>query len=186
VTYPTVWPTEAYRWLPPGMISTIREIATSLGAGTGVIGLVLVIVIPIEGHILPTSRAGANVVTVGMASFAAATLLLSGIAMMVARSCVRTGYVETKGAILVRGVEAGMCAGAVFATAIFLIFYVPWVAASGQYNPQDRIEFTPGIVMYILLPVLAMVLTIVNLVVAHRLLFPTVEKVQKHISRGAA
>ncbi len=185
MTYPTVWPTEPYRWLPPGMIGNVREIAISLGGGTSVVGLVLVVVIQIEGRILPTSSDGANVVTMGMATFAAAALLLSGVAMMTSRSLVRTGYVETKGAILLRGVEAGLCGGAIFALAIFLIFYVSGVAGSGRYDAKDRIEFTPGIVMYTLLPVLATILTIVNLVVAHRLLFPTVEKVQKHLARGS-
>ncbi|WP_233599331.1 hypothetical protein [Amycolatopsis sp. WAC 01375] len=183
MTYPTVWPTEPYRPLPPAMIGAIREIATSLGIGTGAVGLTMVVVIQIAGRILPTSSDGANVVTMGMATFAAVALLLSGIAMMTVRSLVRTGSVETKGAILLRGVEAGLCGGALFATAIFLIFYVSRVASSGRYDPQDRIEVTPGIVMYTLLPVLALILTIVNAVVAHRLLFPTVEKVRNHLER---
>lgn len=183
MTYPTVWPTEPYRWLPPGMIRDIREISTSLGAGTGVVGLVLVVVVQIEGRVLPTSSDGANVVTLGMATFAAAALLLSGIAMMTSRSLVRTGYVETRGAIVLRGVEAGLCGVAVFAVAIFLLFYIPRITSSYEGSPQARIEVTPGIVMYTLLPVLATILTVVNLVVAHRLLFPTVEKVQKHLSR---
>ncbi|WP_410598900.1 hypothetical protein [Amycolatopsis sp. lyj-90] len=165
------------------MISAIREVVTSLGAGTGVVGLVLVVVIQIEGRILPTSSDGANVVTMGMATFAAAALLLSGVAMMMARSLVRTGSVQTKGAVVLRGVEAGLCGGAMFSVAIFLIFYVSGVAGSGRYDAKDRIEFTPGIVMYTLLPVLATILTVVNLVVAHRLLFPTIEKVQKHLAR---
>ncbi|EMD29345.1 hypothetical protein B0293_32535 [Amycolatopsis azurea DSM 43854] len=165
------------------MIGTIREIATSLGGGTGAIGLLMVVVIQIAGRVLPTSTDGANVLTMGMATFAAGALLLSGIAMLIARTLVRTGSVETKGAILLRGVEAGLCAGAIFAMAAFLFFYVPGVASSGRYNPQDRIEVTPGIVMYTLLPVLAMILTIVNLVVSHRLFFPTVERVQKHLAQ---
>ncbi|UMP04984.1 hypothetical protein [Amycolatopsis sp. EV170708-02-1] len=165
------------------MIGSIREIATSLGAGTGVVGLAMVIVIQISGRILPTASDGANVVTMGMATFAAGASLLSGLAMVISRTLVRTGCVETKGAIILRGVEAGLCAGAFFAMAAFLFFYVPGVAGSGRYDPQDRIAVTPGIVMYTLLPVLAMILTAVNLVVAHRLFFPTVEKVQKHLAR---
>ncbi|WP_245193160.1 hypothetical protein [Amycolatopsis alba] len=183
MTYSTAWPTEPYRRLPAGMISTIREIATSLGAGTGAVGLVMVIVIQIAGRILPTASDGANVVTMGMATLTAGASLLSGIVMLISRTLVRTGYVDTKGAILLRGFEAGLCAGAIFAMTVFLLFYVPGVAGSGRYNPQDRIEVTPGIVMYTLLPVLAMILTVVNLVVAHRLLFPTVKKVQEHLAR---
>ncbi len=76
-----------------------------------------------------------------------------------------------------------MFVGAFFATVVFLIFYVSGIAGSGRYDAKDRIEFTPGIVMYTLLPVLATILAVVNLVVAHRLLFPTVAKVQKHLSR---
>ncbi|RSN61564.1 hypothetical protein DMH01_17835 [Amycolatopsis sp. WAC 04182] len=165
------------------MIGTIREVTTSLGVGTGAVGLAMVVVIQITGRILPTSSDGANVVTMGMATFAAGALLLSGIAMVVSRTLVKTGSVKTKGAILVRGVEAGLCGGALFATVIFLVFYLSGVAASGRYDPQDRIEVTPGIVLYTLLPVLALILTVLNAVVAHRLLFPTVEKVQKHLAR---
>ncbi|MFJ4098120.1 hypothetical protein [Amycolatopsis japonica] len=183
MTYPTVWPEEPYRRLPPGMIGNIREIATSLGAGTGVVGVAMVIVIQISGRVLPTASSGANIVTMGMATFAAGASLLSGLAMVISRTLVRTGCVETKGAIILRGVEAGLCAGAIFATVVFLVFYVPDIAGSGRHNPQDRIEVTPGIVMYTLLPVLAMVLTVVNLVVSHRLFFPTVEKVRKHLAR---
>lgn len=103
--------------------------------------------------------------------------------MLTSRLHVATGYVRVKSAILVRGVEAGTFGGAFFGTCVFLIFHLSTVAGSGRYNAQDRIEVTPGIVMYTLLPVLATILTIVNLVVAHRLLFPTGEKVQKHLSR---
>nr|WP_246481654.1 hypothetical protein [Amycolatopsis umgeniensis] len=151
--------------------------------GTSAVGLVLIVVIQIEGRILPTSTDGANVLTMGMATLTAAFLLLSGVGMMLSRFSVRTGAVETKTAILLRGIEAGMFGGAFFTTVVFLIFYVSGVAGSGRYEAKDRLEFTPGIVMYTLLPVLATILTIVNLVVAHRLLFPTVEKVQRHLSR---
>lgn len=185
MTYPTVWPREPYRRLPPAMIGTIREVTTSLGIGTGAVGLAMVVVIQIVGRILPTASDGANVVTMGMATFAAGALLLSGIAMVISRTLVKTGSVKTKGAILVRGVEAGLGGGALFATVIFLVFYLSGVAASGRYDPQDRIDVTPGMVMYTLLPVLALILTIVNAVVAHRLFFPTVEKVQKHLAREA-
>ncbi|MEU3770047.1 hypothetical protein AB0E55_33725 [Amycolatopsis keratiniphila] len=185
MTYPTVWPEEPYRRLPPGMIGNIREIATSLGAGTGVVGLVMVIVIQISGRVLPTASDGANVVTMGMATFAAGASLLSGLAMVISRTLVRTGCVETKGAIILRGVEAGLCAGAAFAMAVFLFFYVPRITSSYDDSPQDRIEVTPGIVMYTLLPVLAVALTAVNLVVSHRLFFPTVEKVRKHLAQGS-
>ncbi|WP_233598776.1 hypothetical protein [Amycolatopsis sp. WAC 01375] len=156
------------------MIDTVREITTSLGFGTGAVGLVMVVVIQVAGRVLPTSSDGANIVTMGMATFAASALLLSGIAMTTAQSLVRTGYVETAGAILLRGVEAALCAGAVFAVAIFLVFYVPRITSSYEDTPHFRIEVTPGVVMYTLLPVLALVLTIVNAVVAHRLLFPAV------------
>ncbi|MFI6303449.1 hypothetical protein ACIBCH_16370 [Amycolatopsis thailandensis] len=183
MTYSTAWPEEPYRRLPPAMIGTIREVSTSLGIGTGAIGLVMVIVIQIAGRVLPTSTDGANVVTMGMASFAAGALLLSGIAMLIARTLVRTGQIDTKGTIILRGVEAGLCGGAIFAMAAFLVFYVPRIASSYEDSPQARIDVTPGIVMYTLLPVLAMILTIVNLVVSHRLFFPTMEKVRKHLAR---
>ncbi|MFI9451880.1 hypothetical protein [Amycolatopsis sp. NPDC052450] len=184
VTYPTVWPTEAYRWLPPGMIGRIREIATSLGAGTAVIGVAIAIVLPIEGYNLhPSYNYLTSRMTVTMGVLVAACLIGSGIAMLTSRLHVATGYVRVKSAILVRGVEAGTFAGALFGTSIFLVFHLSEIGSSGQYDPQDRIEVTPGIVMYTLLPVLALILTIVNAVVAHRLLFPTAEKVRKHLER---
>jgi len=186
VTYPTVWPTEPYRWLPPGMISRIREIATSLGVGTAAIGIVIAVVLPIEGYnIHPSYNYLTSRITVIMGLLVAACLFGSGVAMLTCRFHVATGYVRNKSAILVRGVEGGTLAGAVFGTCIFLIFHLSEVAGSGRYNPQDRIEVTPGVVIYALLPVLATILMIVNLVVAHRLLFPTVEKVQKHLARGS-
>ncbi|MEV7548034.1 hypothetical protein AB0N89_00235 [Amycolatopsis sp. NPDC089917] len=183
MTYPTAWPEEPYRRIPPGMIRTIREVATSLGIGTGAIGLAMVIVIQISGRVLPTSTDGANVLTMGMATFAAGAVLLSGTAMLISRTLVRTGQIDTKGTIILRGVEAGLCVGAIFSMTTFLVFYVPGLLSSGRYDPQDRIEVTPGIVMYTLLPVLAMILTVVNLVVSHRLFFPTTEKVRKHLAR---
>ncbi|MDT7724137.1 MAG: hypothetical protein QOI21_713 [Actinomycetota bacterium] len=175
-----------YYALPPSMIVAIRKNSATLGALTTAVGFALSILMPVMGYQLPTSYDGANVVTVGMGTFASVCLLLSGVSLIVSRSLASTGYIKRTGANLLRGLIAGLCAAALFASVIFLFFFINAVTSSGDYTGQTQLNFTPLITLYALLPVVASFLIIFNLVVVQKLFFPSRRRVRKHSGHNPA
>ncbi|WP_208720043.1 hypothetical protein [Amycolatopsis circi] len=173
------------RWLPPGLMRTIRATTMRWGLASAVLGLLMIIAMPVFGYLLPTSYDVTTVVTVGLGSLASAFLLLSGIGMLIARSYVATGYLRYRKEYLAIGIQLGTVIPGWLVTIAFVLWYIVVVTTSGNYIGQEQLHFTVPIVLYLLLPVVAMLINSINLIIVFSLFFPSPRRLSRYSSRAA-
>ena len=172
------------RRLPSALVEAIRATTMRWGSASAVLGLFMIIAMPVFGYLLPTSYDVTTVLTVGLGILASACLLLSGIGLLVARSYVATGYLRYRKEYLVLGIQLGTVIPGWLVTIVFVIWYSVVVATSGSYKGQEQLHFTVPIVLYMLLPVVAMLINSINLVIVFSLFFPSPRKLSKYAARG--
>lgn len=172
------------RWLPPALVGAIRATTVRWGSASVVLGLLTIIAMPVFGYLLPTSYDVTTVFTVGLGVLASACLLLSGIGLLVARSQVATGYLRYRKEYLVLGIQLGTVIPGWLVTIVFLLWYSVVVSTSGSYKGQEQIHFTVPIVLYMSLPVVAMLINSINLIIVFSLFFPSPRTLNKYAARG--
>lgn len=172
------------RWLPPALVEAIRATTTRWGSASAVLGLMLINAMPVFGYLLPTSYDVTTVFTVGLGTLASACLLMSGIGLLIARSYVATGYLRYRKEYLALGVQLGTVIPGWLVTIVFILWYSAVVVTSGSYKGQEQLHFTASIVLYMLLPVVAMLVNSVNLIIVFSLFFPSPRKLNKYATSG--
>ncbi|MFB9929147.1 hypothetical protein ACFORO_00075 [Amycolatopsis halotolerans] len=143
------------------------------GFASAGIGLLMVVAVPIFGYGLPTSYDVTTGLTVVLGVLAASCLMISGVGLVVARSYVTVGHLGHRKEYTVLGVQLGTAVPGWVAAIGFVLWYVISVTTSGSYSGVEQVHFTVPIVLYLSIPVIAVVINSVNLLIAFSLFFPS-------------
>jgi hypothetical protein len=139
---------------------------------------------PVMGNQLPTAVDVASTFTIGMGTLATVCLLIAGAALLLARSVPSAGLIKTSSARFLRALAAGALASALFSTSIFMIFFWIIVETSGNYTGRTAIDVNLPIVIYSLLPALATIVIIIDLILLQILLFPSPHRIRRYVAGG--
>ena len=172
----------AYVWLPPRLAAKLKRTLPLLGGFTTVVALAMCIAVPVLGYTLPTSHDAANGISVMLGMFSAVLLLISGVALLFAPAWVEVGHhpggtghiLRLRPAAMSAGPLCGGCVSVVVLPLFYLFYTAPLTWSDpGPDNPHDYTRITFGILVFMLLPLVAFVLGVVDVVVGWPLLRPS-------------
>ncbi|QKV76332.1 hypothetical protein [Amycolatopsis sp. Hca4] len=179
----------AYVWLPPRLTAKPKRTLPLLGGFTTVVALAMCVAVPVLGYTLPTSHKAANDIPVMFGLFSAVMLLMSGIALLFAPAWVEVGHYPGGTGHILRlrpaSVSVGpLCGGAVSIVGwpLFYLFYATPLTWSdpGPVNPHGFVQITFGIFVLLVIPVIAVVLGVVDLIVGLPALRPSPQTLQRY------
>jgi hypothetical protein len=172
----------AYVWLPPRLTAKLKRTLPLLGALSTVVAMAMLVAVPVLGYSLPTSRDPANGISVMLGLFSAVLLLMSGVALLFAPAWVEVGYhpggtghiLRLRPAAVSTGPLCGGCLSVVVLPLFYLFYATPLTWSDpGPDNPYHYTQVTFGIVVFLLLPLVAVVLGVVDAVVGWPVLRPS-------------
>jgi hypothetical protein len=178
-------------WIPPKLAHRIRRVGTTAGAVTLAAAVVVGVGMPVMGPGLPTATSPVTMLTTSAGIFLGLFLAVSGVTMTVARGWISLGRHRTGTDFIFDARPAAIGAIVLVAAAVAsvlsaLFFYTSYTAnitwTSGSH-PANVHPVTPSIALFLLLPALAVGLTLANLVVGWRLFRPSPRTVQRY-ARG--
>ncbi|MBE8521601.1 hypothetical protein ILP97_29630 [Amycolatopsis sp. H6(2020)] len=179
----------AYVWLPPRLAAKLKGTLPLLGGVTTVIALAMCVAVPVLGYTLPTSHDAANGIPVIFGMFSAVMLLMSGIALLFAPAWVEVGHYPGGTGHILRlrpaAVSVGpLCGGAVSIVGLplFYLFYTAPLTWSdpGPDNPHGYIRITFGIFVFMVMPLIAVVLGVVDVIVGLPVLRPSPQTLRRY------
>ncbi|MEU0792572.1 hypothetical protein ABZ342_21075 [Amycolatopsis sp. NPDC005961] len=175
-------------WVPPKLAHRIRRLGSVLGAVTLAAALLVGIGMPVIGPVLPTATGPVTMLTTSAGVFLGLFLAVSGVTMTMARGWVSlgrhaggTGFLfdarpaATGAIVLVAG-----AVGSILSALFFLTSYTANITWTGGPHATNVHPVTPPIALFLLLPVLAVGLTLVNLVVGWPLFRPSQRTIQRY------
>ncbi|MEU8638699.1 YbaB/EbfC family nucleoid-associated protein [Amycolatopsis sp. NPDC048633] len=165
-----------YVWLPPRLATKIRRTLPLLGGVTTLVALAMCVAVPVLGYSLPTSHSATNGISVMFGMFSAVLLLMSGIALVFAPAWVEVGH-HPGGAMSV----GPLCGGSVSVVVLplFFFFYSGGLTWSEPQADGD-IQITFGIFVFMMMPLIAVALGVVDAVVGWPLLRPSPRTIQRY------
>lgn len=179
----------AYVWIPPRMVAKLKRTLPLLGAVTTAVALAMCVAVPVMGYSLPTQHSATNGISVMVAMFSAVLLLMSGVALLFAPTWVEVGHHPGGSGHILRlrpaSVSVGpLCGGAasIVGLPLFYLFYATPLTWSdpGPDNPHGYIKITFGIAVYLLMPLVAFALGVVDVAIGWPLLRPSRETIHRY------
>jgi hypothetical protein len=174
-------------WIPPGLAHRIRRVGTASGAVTLAAAVLVGVGMPVIGPSLPTATSPVTMLTTSAGIFLGLFLAVSGVTMTMARGWVSIGRHQggTDFILDARPAATGsvvLLAAAVASVLSALFFYTSYTAnitwSSGPH-PTNVHPVTPSIALFLLLPALAVGLTLTNLVVGWRVFRPSQRTIRR-------
>lgn len=168
----------AYVWLPPRLAAKLKRTLPLLGGVTTGVALAMCVAVPVLGYTLPTSHDAANGISVMLAMFSAVLLLMSGVALLFAPAWVEVGHhpggtghiLRLRPAAMSTGPLCGGCVSIVVLP-LFYLFYA---------TPLANTQITFGILVFLLLPLIAFALGVVDVVVGWPVLRPSRQTLHRY------
>jgi hypothetical protein len=176
----------AYAWIPPRMAVKIRRTLPLLGALSTVAALAIGTAALVMGYSLPISHNAANGIGVMLGVFCAVFLLISGVTLLFAPAWVETGHHASGTGYILRLRPAYLSAGPLCAgscsllTFPFFYFFSTGSLTWSAPGPDGSIPITSGILVYLLLPLVAFALGVVDLLVGWPLLRPSPRTIHRY------
>jgi hypothetical protein len=165
-------------WIPPRLARRIQRTCPAFGVPTMAAGVVVGVLMPVLGRLLPAATGAVILMTTSTGIFLGLFLLVSGATMTMARGWVSVGHHQGGAGYLLDARSAsfavgplGVAAGAAFLSSVFF-----FASFSANVHPV-----TTGIVLYLLFPAITVVLTLTNLVIG----LPLFRSSQRTIQRYA-
>ncbi|WP_410607637.1 hypothetical protein [Amycolatopsis sp. lyj-109] len=147
------------------------------------------VAVPVLGYTLPTSHNAANDIPVMFGMFSAIMLLMSGIALLFAPAWVEVGHYPGGTGHILRlrpaSVSIGPLCGGAVSIAGWPLFYLSYAAPliwsdPGPDNPHGFIQITFGIFAFMIMPVIAFALGVIDVVVGLPALRPSPQTLQRY------
>lgn len=179
----------AYVWIPPRLAAKLKRTLPLLGGVTTVVALAMCIAVPVMGYTLPTSEDVTNGISVMLGVFSAVLLLISGIALLFAPSWVEVGHHPGGTGHILRLRPASMsvgplCGGSVSVVVLplFYLFYATPLTWSdpGPDNPHGYTQISFGIFVFLIMPLIAFALGVVDVVIGWPVLRPSPRTIQRY------
>jgi len=176
----------AYVWIPPRLATKLKRTLPLLGGVTTVVALAMCVAVPVLGYTLPTSGDVTNGISVMLGVFSAVLLLMSGIALLFAPTWVEVGHYPGGTGHILRLRPAAMsvgplCGGSVSVVVLplFYLFYatpLTWAAPPSE----EYTQITFGIFVFMIMPLIAFALGVVDAVVGWPVLRPSPRTIQRY------
>jgi hypothetical protein len=176
----------AYVWIPPRLAAKLKGTLPLLGGVTTVIALAMCVAVPVLGYTLPTSHNAANGIPVMFGLFSAVMLLMSGIALLFAPAWVEVGHYPGGTGHILRLRPASVSVGPLCGGAVSIVgwplFYLFYAAPLTWSEPQaaGEIQITFGIFVFMIMPLVAVVLGVVDVVVGLPALRPSPQTLHRY------
>jgi hypothetical protein len=175
-------------WIPPELAHRIRRVGTASGAVTLAAAVLVGVGMPVAGPSLPTATSPVTMLTTSAGIFLGLFLAVSGVTMTLARGWVSIGRHQggTDFILDARPAATGsvvLVAAAVASLLSALFFYTSYTANitwSSSPHPANVHPVTPSIALFLLLPALAVGLTLTDLVVGWRMFRPSQRTIQRY------
>ncbi|MEU7784353.1 hypothetical protein [Amycolatopsis sp. NPDC049159] len=175
-------------WIPPKLAHRIRRVCTTLGAATLAAALLVGVGMPVIGPALPTATSPVTMLTTSAGIFLGLFLAVSGVTMTMARGWVSLGrhpggtdfLFDARPAATGTVVLFTAAAASMLSALFFFVSYTANITWSNGPHPVNVHPVTPSIVLFLLLPVLAVGLTLVNLLVGWPLFRPSQRSIQRY------
>jgi hypothetical protein len=174
-------------WIPPKLAHRIRRVGTAAGTVTLAAAVLVGVGMPVLGPSLPTATGPVTMLTTSAGIFLGLFLAVSGATMTMARGWVSIGrhHAGTDFILDARPAATGtvvLVAAAAASILSALFFYTSFTAnitwTSGPH-PTNVHPVTPSILLFLLLPALAVGLTLANLVVGWPMLRPSQRTIRR-------
>ncbi|WP_372672110.1 hypothetical protein [Amycolatopsis kentuckyensis] len=176
----------AYVWIPPRLAAKLKRTLPLLGAVTTVVALAMCVAVPVMGYTLPTSENVTNGISVMLGMFSAVLLLMSGIALLFAPTWVEVGHHPGGTGHILRLRPASMsvgplCGGGV-SVVVLPLFYLFYSSGLTWSEPQAEgdVQITFGIFVFLIMPLIAFALGVVDVVVGWPVLRPSPRTIQRY------
>ncbi|WP_290056066.1 hypothetical protein [Amycolatopsis solani] len=176
----------AYVWLPPRLTAKLKRTLPLLGGLTTVVALAMCVAVPVLGYTLPSSHSVTSDIPVICGLFSAVMLLMSGIALLFAPAWVEVGHHPggTGHILRLRPASASigpLCGGSVSVVGLplFYLFYSGNLTWSEPQAAGD-IQITSGIFVFMIMPLVAVALGVVDVVVGWPVLRPSQRTIQRY------
>ncbi|WP_410630124.1 hypothetical protein [Amycolatopsis sp. cmx-4-83] len=179
----------AYVWLPPRLVAKLKRTLPLLGGLTTALALAMAVAVPVMGYRLPTSHSATNGISVMLAMFSAVLLLMSGVALLFAPAWIEVGHhpggtghvLRLRPASISAGPLCGGCASIVVLPLFYLFYATPLTWSDpGPVNPHGYTQITFGIFVYLVMPLIAFALGVVDAVIGWPLLRPSQRTIQRY------
>ncbi|GLY41472.1 hypothetical protein Amsp01_074950 [Amycolatopsis sp. NBRC 101858] len=174
-------------WIPPKLAHRIRRVSTAAGAVTLAAALVVGVGMPMIGPALPTATSPVTMLTTSSGIFLGLFLAVSGVTMTVARGWVSLGrhpggrdfILDARPAATGSVVLVSAAVASILSALFFYTSYTATITWSSGPHPANVHPVTPSIALFLLLPALAVGLTLANLVVGWRLFRPSQQTIRR-------
>ncbi len=175
-------------WIPPRLAHRIRRFGTVTGAVTLVAAVVVGVGMPVIGPALPTASGPVTMLTTSSGVFLGLFLAVSGVTMTVARGWVSLGrhpggtdfLFNARPAATGTVVLVAAAVGSVLSALFFYASYTANITWADRSHATNVHPVTPSIALFLLLPALAVGLTLVNLLLGWPLFRPSPRTIQRY------
>ncbi|MCR6488605.1 hypothetical protein M8542_37830 [Amycolatopsis sp. OK19-0408] len=176
----------AYVWLPPKLTAKLKRTLPLLGGITTAVALAMCVAVPVMGYTLPTSESATNGISVMLAMFSAVMLLMTGLALLFAPTWVEVGHHPGGTGHILRlrpaSISIGPLCGGATSIVVLPLFYLFSSGGLTWSEPQSDsdVQITFGIVVYLLMPVVAFALGVVDAAIGWPILRPSKETLYRY------
>lgn len=180
--------TAASIWIPPRLANRIRRVGTALGAIALTAAFFVGVGMPVIGLVLPTATGLVFGLTASTSVVLGLLLAVSGVTLIKARGWVSLGrhpggtdfLFSTHPAAIGAVVLFSTAFGSILCSAFFFAGYSGHITWSDGFHSAKVHPVTPSIVLFLLLPALAVVVTLVNVAVGWPLLRPSQRSIRRY------
>jgi hypothetical protein len=175
-------------WIPPKLAHRIRHVGTTAGIVTLAAAALVGIGMSTIGPALPTATGPVTLLTTSAGIFLGLFLAVSGITMTMARGWVSLGrhpggtdfILDTRSAATGAVVLVSAAVASLLSALFFYTSYTANITWTGGPHPSNVHPVTPPIFLFLLLPALAVGLTLTNLLVGWPIFRPSQRTIHRY------